>query len=49
MIEYLEDTPDTVITLINGHKIVVNESVSDVVELVIKFKHRCISGFQGKE
>jgi flagellar protein FlbD len=34
LIERAEPTPDTVLTMIDGHKIVVAESVDDVVELV---------------
>ncbi|WCK52891.1 flagellar FlbD family protein [Aneurinibacillus sp. Ricciae_BoGa-3] len=36
-IEDIEATPDTVITLTNGKKLVVKESVSDVVSLVKDF------------
>ncbi len=38
LIECLESTPDTVITLTNGKKYVVCESVDEVVEKVMKFK-----------
>lgn len=34
LIERAEPTPDTVLTMIDGHKIVVAESVGEVVELV---------------
>lgn len=38
MIESVEGTPDTVITLSNGHKYVVVESVEEVVKRVIDYK-----------
>ncbi|WP_024831369.1 flagellar FlbD family protein [Ruminiclostridium josui] len=38
LIECFESTPDTVITLTNGKKYVVCESVDEIVEKVTKFK-----------
>lgn len=40
LILYIEETPDTVITLTNGQKIIVQESVDEVIEEVIKYKAR---------
>jgi uncharacterized protein YlzI (FlbEa/FlbD family) len=34
LIERAEQTPDTVITLVDGHKLVVEESVTELIELV---------------
>lgn len=39
-IEIIEKTPDTVITLMNGHKYIVTESVEEVIEKVIAYKKR---------
>jgi len=39
-IEFAEETPDTVISLISGKKIVVNENVDQVIEKVIEYKKR---------
>lgn len=39
-IETVEATPDTVITLTNGKKYVVAETVEDVVEKVIEYKRK---------
>ncbi len=39
-IEVVESTPDTVITLLNGHKYIVTESVDEIIEKVIRYKHR---------
>jgi flagellar protein FlbD len=38
LIEMLESTPDTVITMNNGKKFVVTESVEVVVDKVIQYK-----------
>lgn len=38
LIEHLEMTPDTVITLTNGQKIVVLESPEEVLERIIQFR-----------
>ncbi|TZE83349.1 flagellar FlbD family protein [Calorimonas adulescens] len=43
LIEYIESTPDTVITLTNGHKYVVLESMNEVVDRVIKYKWEIFS------
>lgn len=37
-IEIVESTPDTVITLTNGHKYVVRESVEDIIERIKGFR-----------
>jgi flagellar protein FlbD len=38
LIEHVEATPDTVIALTNGQKLVVMESADQVVEKVIEFR-----------
>lgn len=40
LIEHVEGTPDTVITLTTGQKLVVRESAEEVVERVIGFRRR---------
>ena len=42
-IETLEKTPDTVITTTNGKKLVVAESVEEIVEKVIQYKSKIFS------
>ncbi|BEU87169.1 flagellar FlbD family protein [Selenomonas sp. TAMA-11512] len=37
-IETIEETPDTVITLSNGRKIIVDESMDEVVRLVMEYR-----------
>ncbi|MDR3165067.1 MAG: flagellar FlbD family protein [Synergistaceae bacterium] len=36
-IETVEETPDTVITLLNGHKYVVLESMREIISLIEEF------------
>jgi flagellar protein FlbD len=38
LIETVEATPDTVITLTTGHKVIVQESVDAVIRLVVAYK-----------
>ncbi|HWR31381.1 MAG TPA: flagellar FlbD family protein [Negativicutes bacterium] len=38
LIEMVEETPDTVVTLTNGNKIIVEESMDDIVRLVIEYR-----------
>jgi flagellar protein FlbD len=38
LIEIVEETPDTVITLTNGKKFVVTESMKEIKDLVIEYK-----------
>ena len=38
LIEHIEETPDTVITLTNGQKLMVQESAEDIVARVLAFR-----------
>jgi flagellar protein FlbD len=38
LIETIEETPDTVVTLTNGKKIIVTESMDEVVRKVMEFR-----------
>jgi flagellar protein FlbD len=40
-IEIVEETPDTVITLINGHKYVVREGAEEIISLIQAFRRSC--------
>lgn len=40
LIEYIEEIPDTIITLVNGHKIVVLENPEEVIKKVIAYKQK---------
>ena len=41
MILFLESTPETILTLENGKKVTVKETISQVVDRVVEFKSRC--------
>ena len=41
-IETMEQTPDTVITMLNGHKYIVREPVPEVISKIESFKRNCI-------
>ena len=40
LIETVEETPDTVITLVNGKKFIVEESMDQIVRLVIRYRQQ---------
>jgi flagellar protein FlbD len=42
LIEHIEATPDTVISLTNGQKFVVLESADEVIERVVRFRRRLL-------
>lgn len=44
LIEFIEATPDTIITLTNNRKLVVHEAATDVVEQIVAYKRRIHAG-----
>ena len=44
LIKFVEQAPDTVITLVNGDKIVVRETAQDVLERVVQFRRSVLQG-----
>lgn len=40
LIKFIEQTPDTVITLVNNEKIVVSESIDQIVDRAIEYGRR---------
>ena len=44
LIKFVENTPDTVITLVSGEKFVVLESAEAIVEKVVEFRRRLLDG-----
>ncbi len=38
LIEFIEETPDTIITLIDGKKILVKEKKEDIIKKVVNYK-----------
>ncbi len=50
LIKFVEQAPDTVITLLSGEKIVVRESAQDVLERVVQFRRSVLQeGAPGPE
>ena len=49
LIETIEETPDTVITLANGRKYIVKESAEDIKLKVIEYKNRIFNGIIFKQ
>ena len=48
LIEYIEETPDTVITFTNSDRLVVHERMSEVIERIVQYR-RLISGLVNAE
>jgi flagellar protein FlbD len=44
LIKFVENTPDTVITLVSGEKLVVLESTEKIVQLVVEFRRKLLEG-----
>lgn len=44
LIKFVENTPDTVITLVSGEKFVVLESAETIVERVVQFRRKLLDG-----
>lgn len=44
MIEFLEETPDTVITLNTEKKLIVKESITEILDSIVLFKRRIYQG-----
>jgi flagellar protein FlbD len=41
LVLFLESSPETILTLQNGKKITVKETIPQVVDRIVKFKSRC--------
>lgn len=44
LIKSIENAPDTVLTLVTGEKLIVLESCEDVLERIVEFRRRILSG-----
>jgi flagellar protein FlbD len=44
LIKFVEQSPDTVITLVNGEKIVVRESAQEVLGRIVEFRRSVLQG-----
>ncbi|HEY7353650.1 MAG TPA: flagellar FlbD family protein [Terriglobales bacterium] len=49
LIKFVEQSPDTVITLLNGEKILVQETVNEVVKRVMEFRRQILPGMAMRE
>ena len=47
LIKFVENAPDTVLTLINGEKVVVRETTDQVIERMIAFRRAVLGGTAG--
>ena len=48
LIEYVEETPDTVITFTNSDRIVVQERMEEIIEKIVQYR-RLMSGLVNTE
>ncbi len=46
LIEFLESTPDTIISLTTGKKVIVRETVNEVVEKIISFRSKILRNWE---
>ena len=44
LIKFVENAPDTVITLLNGEKIIVRETSDDVIHRIVDFRRSVMAG-----
>ncbi|WP_089862087.1 flagellar FlbD family protein [Halanaerobium salsuginis] len=44
LIEEVQETPDTVITLTNGKKLLVKDSADDIINKVIVYRRKIVAG-----
>lgn len=43
LIQYIEENPDTTITLVTGNKFIVKDSMQEVIDKVIGFRKKCFN------
>lgn len=44
LIKFIENAPDTMITLLTGEKILVRESFEQIIERIVAFRQRVLAG-----
>lgn len=44
LIKFVEQAPDTVITLVNGEKIIVRETAPQILERIVQFRRSVLEG-----
>lgn len=48
LIETIETTPDTVISLVNGKKYVVQENLNEIIEQIVDYRQRIFNPFRAE-
>ena len=46
LMEFIESTPDTIISLTTGKKIIVKESAEEVIEKIIEYKSKALKNWE---
>jgi len=46
LIEFLESTPDTIISLTTGKKVIVRETAVDVIKKIINFRSKILKNWE---
>ena len=46
LMEFIESTPDTIISLTTGKKIIVKETAEEVIDKIIDFKSRALRNWE---
>jgi len=49
LIKFIERSPDTVITLTTGEKLVVRETLNDVIRRVVEFRRAIAQGYPPRQ
>lgn len=49
LIEIMEATPDTVITLTSGHRFVVREDIDQIVQQIVSFRRQLSTAYGERE
>ncbi len=44
LIEFVEETPNTVISMVSGRKLVVSETSEEIQDLIIEYKRKIFGG-----
>ncbi|MCB5250481.1 MAG: flagellar FlbD family protein [Candidatus Cloacimonadales bacterium] len=45
LMEFIESTPDTIISLTTGKKLIVKETIEEVIDKIIEFKNKTIKNW----
>jgi uncharacterized protein YlzI (FlbEa/FlbD family) len=45
LIKFVEQAPDTVVTLLNGEKLLVRETTEQIIQRILQFRRAVLEGF----